>query len=258
MSLLLMTATIDSGYFGNTCTKLTDTQERLKQYREALHFYIKESNFDKIVFAENSSSAFEVDYFTKLAKQNSKSFEYLPVQGDIEKTKTLGKSYGEAKIIQDFIEKSQLLGGESSFYKITGRLIVRNINQFVNEKAETRIISQNSYSACVTSFFKLAIEDYWKWFHEGLKGIDEFHGMNIEHAVYRQIDKMQIGVKSFRPYPDISGVIAGTGGKYDKGRRKLRLFSFLSYCGFFDYHHTEASTKKRIAGIHEKYLRHNG
>ena len=88
---ILLTGCINTG--GMPFTWLTDTNERLKQYADAIHYYLETTN-NEIVFCENSNTnifpLFEND-------KNNDRLEILTFPGNKEKQK--GKGYGEAEII---------------------------------------------------------------------------------------------------------------------------------------------------------------
>ena len=61
-------------------------------------------------------------------------FEYIYVKTDIEKTIRLGKSYGEAVLMEYGIKYSELLKEEEFIYKCTGRVLVKNINSLIHKE----------------------------------------------------------------------------------------------------------------------------
>ena len=58
MDTLLLTGTIDSSKFNNSMTTLSDVNTRLDHYHSAITKWIKNSDFQKIVFIENSGYDF--------------------------------------------------------------------------------------------------------------------------------------------------------------------------------------------------------
>ena len=54
MNKLLMTGTINPSVYNNTGVVITDVSQRLYQYEHTIERYIKFSDFDCIIFAENS------------------------------------------------------------------------------------------------------------------------------------------------------------------------------------------------------------
>ena len=119
--VILLTACVNPG--GMPFTVLNDTSERLRQYREALDFYLRETT-QPIVFCENTLCDFSEDYKEHIS---SGRLEYITFDGNnFDKSK--GKGYGEALIMEEAFRISKLLGQCDFVVKITGRLIVRNIS----------------------------------------------------------------------------------------------------------------------------------
>ena len=107
---------------------VTDTEERLKQYTDALEFLIREKAFSKIVFCDNSAYAVEqLQFLEDLAAGNGIRLELLSFQGDSAQCVRHGKGYGEGEILEYVFSNSDLLRNESFFVKMTGRLKVVNI-----------------------------------------------------------------------------------------------------------------------------------
>lgn len=214
MKNLLLTGTIDPSRYGNTNVVVTDIEDRLKQYENAIIFYIEKTAFDKIIFVENSGYSFPEEKYKKLAEKNGKEFELIQVQTDKEKTKTKGKSYGEASCIEAGLEYSKLLYKEKSFYKITGRVILKNANTIIcNNDDKTRLIFRHDLKKCYTVFFKANIQEYKKYFW-GVGEICKEPEIDIETVFYRVVKDNKLNVKSFNSYPLLYGVIGTTGDTY--------------------------------------------
>ena len=75
MNKLLMTGTIDSSVYNNTGVVVINTDERLQQYEYAIERYIKYSDFNCIIFADNSGYEFNYRKFYNMAKTYNKKFE---------------------------------------------------------------------------------------------------------------------------------------------------------------------------------------
>ncbi len=101
---------------------IQNSEVRLKQYLKAIGFYLKENY--KVVFVENSG--YEDDCLSCIDNPN---FEYLTF---FSKESELGKGHGEKEIIDFALKESSFLKVIDVFIKITGRLIVCNINKFSN------------------------------------------------------------------------------------------------------------------------------
>ena len=239
MSVLLLTATINSGYFGNISSTITDIKERRKQYHETLEKYIRYSEFPKIVFADNSEERLDESFFIELAKSLRKEIEFIELPGDKELMKKQGKSYGEAVLIKEAFEKSRLIGGESSFYKVTGRIWVENINKLINDVPETCFISHNFKSWVLTSFFKVRSDEFSSTLSVASKlCIDNTPNWFwcIEHVYYELLRTAIYPVNSFLEYPDMRGINSGSGGLYTKTRKQMMMRNLLLKLGIYHFH----------------------
>lgn len=236
---LLLTGTIDTtkSFGGRNKVVVNKLSQRLSQYESAVKRYIENSVFDVIVFVETSNYAFNFEYFDKLAKENNKRFEYITFQGNTEKVKEKGKSYGEAEAILYGIKNSKLLANEETIYKITGRIFLTNSKKIVKNKDKVRnefiSFSKIDYGRCVTYIFKFNKSDYLKYFAESQYLCDENVGLDIEKTFYKIIIDNKIQQKPFRCYPRMNGTIGGLGIKYDKSPAKYFAFDTLIKFGFF-------------------------
>lgn len=212
---IMLTGTIDTSAFNNTNVKLVDTEERLKQYEEAMRFYIEETKLEKIVFVENSGYSFSVEKFRKLARNYGKQFEFIPVKTNYEKTITLGKSYGEGDCIEQGVLNSCLLSDEEAFYKVTGRVIIRNIDRLLDNDNQSRCIFRNDLNRCYTVFFKLNRQMFLDYFLNCKNQCNEASDIDIETVFYRIIMKNDLKVNSFSQYPRYDGIIGTLGKAYN-------------------------------------------
>ena len=238
MSVLLMTATINSSYFGNISTKIADTKERKRQYEDALTKYIMYSNFDKIIFADNSNEQLDESFFCEMAERYKKKIEFLHLPGNMDLMKTQGKSYGEAALILDAFRNSKLLVGESAIYKVTGRIWINNINKIINDRVENCFIAHNFKAWVLTSFFKITSKDFWK----SLSSAPELCNDNsedsfwcIEHVYYELLRKTIYPVQKFKVYPDMRGKNGGSGGMYTKTKKQLFIRSIITILNINKY-----------------------
>lgn len=234
MSTLLMTGTINSAYFGNVETKVSDVETRKTQYYDTIKKYIRESNFDNIVFAENSDFPFDFSYFDELAQKHGKQFEYISVTTDIAKTQANGKSYGEAHLISEAVKKSMLIQSEKAFYKVTGRVFVANVNKLINRKPTCQFITRNNSKWCLTVFFKANVDV----FNRCLTDIEDLcsdyiDGRCIEATYYKRL--MNEKVSCFQRYPDLRGIVGSTGTPYNCSKKNLFKKDLLVKLSFYRY-----------------------
>ncbi len=130
---LLMTATINppSGMMGSV---RNDPDLRLKDYIDAFKFYlsIDDAIIDQIVILENSDSDLHV--FTEIASEfkSKKAIHLVNTSSDYPAEK--GKGYGEFWMLDQGIERifsSGAISKTTQIWKVTGRLMVKNIDALV-------------------------------------------------------------------------------------------------------------------------------
>ena len=132
-SVLLLTACINPN--GMAYTVLQDSDERLKQYREALDWYLHHVE-NKIVFVENTGYDISPMYEDAIA---SGRLEVLTFHGnDFDKSK--GKGYGEALIIEYALKNSDFLKDNVNIIKITGRLVCENVVKMARKYTDTETV----------------------------------------------------------------------------------------------------------------------
>lgn len=161
MSVLLLTATVDSGYFGNVETKISDTAIRKRQYEETLEKYITMSEFTSFVFAENSGTPIDEERFKKLCHKHGKEIEFLFLPGNVKKK--YGKSFGESQLIEDAFDRSALISNSDLFYKVTGRVWIENINKLIANDEKSHFIAYNHRKWVTTIFFCITKKDYLRY-----------------------------------------------------------------------------------------------
>ena len=232
--VLVLTATINTHYFGNKSSVITDTDERKRQYSETLERYITESKFDRFVFVENTDSSLDEEYFLRLAENKHKEIEFLHCPTKISR----GKSYGEALLLREAFIHSAFLSECECFYKVTGRIFVRNINKIINESIENAFVAYNFQEWVLTSFFKCRKDVFLKYLDSTVEKLyDEppFLGPHIEHAYYSLLCEASCPVHTFRLFPDFDGLIGGTGNQYGKSRIGILARHVLIKVGFFSF-----------------------
>ena len=158
--ILLLTGCINPN--GMSYTALSNTEERKAQYIEAINYYISYTRYP-IVFVENSGTDISL-LFTDAIKSNR--MEYLFFSGN--KNKERGKGYGECEILQYALEHSVLINTSKSkrIAKITGRLIIRNINSIIRwhtlfTSQHTTLCTFNSDLSFPDSRFIIASKEFY-------------------------------------------------------------------------------------------------
>lgn len=209
---LLLTGTIDSGVYNNIGNQIQNVDERKQQYEEAIRAYIEETVFNPIIFIENSGYLFEEERFQQLAHENGKQFEFIQGTVTVDEVLKRGKSYGDAFLIHEALQKSKCLGGCSFFYKITGRIFLKNASSIVKtcSKYRNEFIVYENLGWCLTNIFKANKDDYLRVLDDVYLDCDEKTKNDIEIVFYKRLASANITVGSFETYPYFSGIQGAT------------------------------------------------
>lgn len=156
--LIFLTACVNPN--GMKYTAVQDQSERLKQYINAIKFYLYETKF-RILVVENTN----VD-LSKYIENSKHRLEILTFNGN-NYDKNLGKGYGEALIMEYATKKSVFYKEADYVVKITGRNIILNINSLIDEMRNysyvyANITSRKGRLQCqsrIVGFPKSYIED---------------------------------------------------------------------------------------------------
>ena len=96
--------------------KAIEEKERIKQYLDAILFYLTKSDFESIVFVDGSGIESDFFYFLfPIADFYNKKFEMLSFENDPILLKSKWKGYGENNILKFAIENSALLKNYKCF-----------------------------------------------------------------------------------------------------------------------------------------------
>ncbi len=114
---LLLTGTIDSRSFDGDGI---DLKKRLESYENSLERYICETQFNPIVFVENSGYGFDAIKFQNMAERNNKQFEFINGTVCKKEVKKHGKGYGDSLLIYEGLTKSKLLANVDFFIRLPG------------------------------------------------------------------------------------------------------------------------------------------
>ena len=235
MRSILLTGTIDPSVFNNTMTTLTDAETRLIQYNKAIKWWINKSPFDNVIFIENSGYKFDSNYFSSIAKSKRKNFEFIHGTPYLNETLQQGKSFGEIMLINEALEQSELLKSCDTFYKCTGRLIIKNINSVMklNYKSNNVFLGIPSDKWIVTWFFSVEKMFYRDVLQDSYKYVDDKNGVFMEHVYYQKLLFERDRIDSFKVYPNVVGISAGTNSKYHSNFLSLFLKNQKIKSGFF-------------------------
>ena len=188
-TVILLTACINPK--GMHSTKLQNVDVRMKQYKKALLYYLENTEF-KIVLVENTLTDFQFDFEEYI---HSGRLEYLTFAGN-DYDKSLGKGYGEALIIEYALNNSLFIATAKYIIKITGRLIIENINQLCSvanlakkRQAQVACNIRPSKKFGTSTFIIFEKSFLLQYFIPNLGRIDEKKGKWFEHILYDSIQK---------------------------------------------------------------------
>jgi len=195
-----------------------NNNERIKQYLDAILFYVTKSEFSDIIFCDWSWYPInKFRYLVGLARIYWKRFEILWFKNDQDEVVKRGKGYGEGKIIEYALHHSLLLKENNCFFKVTGRYIVKNINRIIrNESDKENIffrISACDKETCNTAFFKVNKEFFNRYLYWAWDKVNDTNGVYFEHIYMKILKKHKKEISSFKELPVFSWV-SGTNWKW--------------------------------------------
>lgn len=213
--ILLLTGCINPD--GMPFTSLTDKSVRKEQYIKAINFYIHNTDFP-IVFAENSNTDIS-NIFQQAISCNR--IEILTFSGNNNKNR--GKGYGEAEIIEYALNYSQFIissDRQCAIVKITGRLIVENINDIINKRFifqgdKSIVVSYNTAFTLADSRVIIAPLNFYISFLENKEQINDFNNKYFENVLSNSIKYCNtFHYYPFYVEPQITGSSGSTGVEY--------------------------------------------
>ena len=234
--ILLITGTInvDSDL---AFVSLKETEERLEQYIYSIKYAIQ--NYEEIthvIFCENSGYNYNYDFLYDIAEKYGKSLTVLSFEGNSKMVALKGKGYGEGEIIRFALENDRILFDSQCFYKLTGRLVVENMNNVMKKTKE-----ENAFFACnykknqrfvTTHFYKVNTAFYKKELMSSYMRVNDKIGFFLEHVFFDVLRGLNI--KSFGVLPIINGVSGTTGNSYKGSFMKIVLNRILLKMGHFN------------------------
>ena len=234
--ILLLTASVDPAASKTPFTHLLDPKLRLEEYLNNIKKIIEVGVFDKIVFCENTNYNYDYSEIVKFAKSKNVELEPLIFEGNYEKIGKQGKGYGEGEIIKYAIMNSRLLTTDSVFYKLTGRIFVRNKASIVRKNKQKEIIfikAQRKVRIVDARFFKSSVV----FFKQHL--MDEFVHVNdpakhyLEMVYFEKLKSID-GISRFNEFPYFAGISGSTGKKYDQSLYEYVKYSLLLKASFLN------------------------
>ena len=235
--VLLLTGAIDIREFDVPSTTIVSIDERLSQYLYSIDYAIANyKTISEIVFCENTDYKHDYSNLKEKALINNKKLEIISFKGDYAKIQQKGKGFGEGEIIEHALNKSELLQRSDVFFKLTGRLIVKNMDKVV---AATQ--SDNSFiyhpktiykipkDHIETFFFKVNKNLYIKHLINACQFVEESRFQYLEHIFYERLSALDL--HSFKITPLISGFSGTSGEPYESGTKATILEKINCFIG---------------------------
>lgn len=213
--VLLLTATIDPG--ATPLVVRSDPQARLRDYEQALYFWLHSHAFDKIVFCENSG--YDLGTLEAMAAATpSCRVEFISFSGNSGGA-VRGKGFAELTAMEHALSKSRLIADGKWIVKCTGRLTVLNAPSLVPRIAarnfDVMCDLRRNLSFSDTRFFAATPEFLRRYLLPQQSMIDDLNGVFLEHALACASVRAVADQKMWRPlpvYPRLQG-ISGTEGR---------------------------------------------
>lgn len=248
---ILLTACINPN--GMSYTVLQNPEERKQQYLNALNFYLNNTSLP-IVFVENSGYDISKEYEEYISTNRLEIHTFNGNDYD----KSLGKGYGEALIILYAQHHSNIIQNSKYTIKITGRLIIRNINETI----PYNILKDDDVVICdfqpnvnlLTTYFIIPPTLLSNICKEGLSSLNDTKGTYFEHILYEGICRnKEVQIIPFRITPIIEGICGSSGQLYSAGLSSDRTFTNIEYLSKY-YKNTNRNNEAEILDIIYQYI----
>jgi hypothetical protein len=193
-----------------------DEHTRIQQYMCALVSWAQTRRIRRIILGENSNTRFDFSRIVRHLEAAGKEVELLVFDGNKESPR-FGKGFGEGEILERVYTHSRLLRMTDTFYKVTGRLFVRNFDE-VSAATESRHAFRRKYgkpgnpSKVDTTFFKCGLDLFERRLLHAYRQVDDTKRMFIEHMYFNQLSETDAG--GFSLSPELVGQQASTGKVY--------------------------------------------
>jgi hypothetical protein len=235
--VLLLPGAIDIKGLGVPSMNIVDIEVRLSQYLNSIEYAILHyKTISEIVFVENTGYKYDYSGLQEQATRNGKKLEIISFRGDYSKIIQKGKGFGEGESIKYALDKSDILKRCNQFFKLTGRLIVKNMDEIVET---TRSASSFIYHPKTiyriykdhieTYFYKVDKKVYVEYLIDAHQDIDESDFRYLEHVFYEKLSFLDF--RSFKTVPLISGFSGTSGNPYDLDTKRMILEKINYFIG---------------------------
>lgn len=236
---LLLTATIKP--HKDVIISVNNFHDRYNQYIKNIIRYLVNSDFDSIIFCDNSNFDIPIkNELLNLAKFLDKKLEFLKFQWNNEETVKRGRWFGENEIIEYAINNSKLLKN-STFYKCTWRYYCTNVNKILKHthKHDNYFCRQMPWARndfCFdkvhTAFYKVSINFFnnyllWAWYD-----VNDSLWKNLEAVYYARFKQCKNEIFHLPYYPEYIWVAGSWWQNLKKWYILTYVLRFLHTIGF--------------------------
>jgi len=205
-----------------TSVKLKSFEERKFYTLESIKRWVEMLPNVRLVICDGSNYNFKEDLI--INHINIKNIECLAFQNDNKAVATLGKGYGESKIINYSLQYSRLLNEVDYFAKCTGKLFVENFSKVIPKDGDCEYCFMPNFQWQTNQFFLKLIDIDTRFFLvkktfylENFINIydDKQSNQSIENLFLEKLIDLELERFLFARRPIISGVSGGSGTPYN-------------------------------------------
>ena len=182
---------------GTPFTVVRDERERILQYLCGLVAWAGPSRVRRIVFGENSNTAFDFSGIVRYLTDAGKEVEVVVFDGNAE-AQRVGKGFGEGRILEHLFHNSTLLRTTPAFYKVTGRLFVSNFDQVSEATTSLDAFKRKRWKdpartpKVITRFFKCSRRLFEARLLDAYRQADDSKHIQIEHLYFERLSDLDI------------------------------------------------------------------
>lgn len=241
--ILFLTACVNPK--GMAYTKLSNPEIRLKQYKEALDWYLTHTSL-KILLVENSGYDFSDSYRNQIGEGRLELLSYDGNSYD----RSRGKGYGEAAIVEYGLQHSRFLRAfsqDTMLLKVTGRLLCKNINELFGRYHNSNTVYANldkddwGGNLASSQVVIAPVRFFSNYFLPRREEINDSQCRHFEHVLYDSIEDWKHSGGKHRMFwiPPVIEGMSGTSGvtinTQIKGGKLLRYRIMYFFRRFFGY-----------------------
>lgn len=217
------------------CVSIRDHHARLEQLCCSLLAWANEKTIKKVIVCDNSDPQYNFLPLRQLFDNQGKQLEILLFRGDTKKTAEKGKGYGEGEILKHILENSKLIGSCKTFFKVTGRVYVKNFEEIEKlHQCDDRVFdnpiptlrrfakkvavsiapqSRHGIGRVNTVLYKCDREFFMHYLLNRYELVnDAIPGRTLEHVYFRPL--IRKGFSAFKTKPVFVGYSGTTGRLY--------------------------------------------